>query len=171
MLSKPFLIPPNGSNPSCAWASIPVGTSLPRHSSLFILFLYNKPDSFQRLSAGREQKGVQEPILGSWKFISTSSHYPFPWCCWIFNLQCLTLNPHSWFICPGPLPSPRPMTWLAPTHLDGTVGRRFWPWPPITFTLVGGRGSAHALPGFCHQGSRIRQAYNLYSFYTFSPPL
>lgn len=131
MLSKPFLIPPNGSNPSCAWASIPVGTSLPRHSSLFILFLYKETDSFQRLSAGREQKGVQELILGSWKFISTRSHYPFPWCCWIFNPQCLTLNPHSW------------LSALALSLLQGR-----WPgWPQPTWMalLVGGSG-----PGLPH---------------------
>lgn len=148
----------------------PCGAKPPRHSSLFILFLYNQPDSFQRLSAGREQKGVQELILGSWKFIPTSSHYPFPWCCWIFNPQCLTLNPHSWFICPGPLPSPRPMTWLAPTHLDGTVGGRFWPRAPITFTLVGGKGQCPRLARLLSPGKKDQTSL-LHSFYTFSPPL
>lgn len=169
MLSKSFLIPPNGSNPSCAWASIPVGPSLPCHSSLFILFLYNEPDSFQRLSAGREQKGVQELILGSWKFIPTSFT--------ILSLgvvEFLTPSAWLWTLTPGLsalalslLQSRWPgwSTWMAP--LVGGSG----PGPPSHSLLLGERGSTHTLPGFCHQGRRIKQAYNLHSFYTFSPPL
>lgn len=74
-----FPDPPNGSKPSYPRAPTPVEPSLPHHSSLFIPFPYNEPDSFQSLSTRREQKAVQALASRSWKFAPASSPCPFPW--------------------------------------------------------------------------------------------
>ena len=121
--------------------------------------------------------GGSKKLSRHWLQDPGNSHQPAPLVPSLGVLKFLTPTLWLWAFAPGlsalagPLLSPRLMICLATTCLDCTTGRRLWPQSPSSSLLLGEGGSAHPLPGFCHQRRRIRQASNWYCFYTFSPPL
>lgn len=109
--------------------------------------------------------GGSKKLSRHWLQDPGNSHPPTPMVPFLGALKSLTPSVRlwtlaPWFICSAPLPSSG--WWLACPHPLWTTWLVGGSGPSLIIsTLVRGEeGSAYPLPGFCHQGRRIRQTSN-----------